>query len=627
MVGYMMWQQRNAAEFAEQQRVADSLATIQEQKRVEDSLLRVQRERDRLIEMAGEDEVSLTPEEYIALQDSVHLLEEVERMEDRFGDFGALAAQEGEYYTLENEQLELTFNSKGGALVKARLKEYQDYLRDDLILFDEGDHNLSWSFSAPGDRKIQVSELNHKIIEESDGKGVRFRLQAGSNSWVDQIYRFNDTAYLVDYNLEFNNFDRAMLNDRRQVWNLDWDLNQRRQETNLRYERQMSKAYYRYRSGDTDYKQREGSEDFNSKLHWVSYVGQFFHIALIAEENFLADGRVEVNNANDGDTTYTKSFSSRLYVPVGTAQSTELGFQFSLAPNNYQDLKKLDIELENVVPVGRSIIGWCNKLIIIPIFNWLNNSIASYGLIILILTLIIKMGLSPLTYRSYKSMAKMRVLKPEMDALKDKYKDDQQKMSRETMKLYQQTGVSPLGGCLPMLLQMPILFAMYRFFPNSIELRHEPFLWADDLSSYDSVLSLPFPFFDHLSLFTLLAAITSLIYARMNASMTPSAGPGMQYMQYLFPVMMIFFFNNFACGLTYYYLLQNVITFGQQFVMKKFFIDEDSLHKQIQENRSKPKKKGKWTQRFEAYQEAAEKMQEAKKKERQQAARKSKKRR
>jgi YidC/Oxa1 family membrane protein insertase len=257
--------------------------------------------------------------------------------------------------------------------------------------------------------------------------------------------------------------------------------------------------------------------------------------------------------------------------------------------------------------VGTSIIGWCNKFVIIPIFNLLNRNIANYGIIILILTLIIKVAFTPLTYRSYVSMVKMRLLKPEMDAIKEKFGEDQQRMSQETMKLYQQSGVSPLGGCLPQLLQMPILFAMYRFFPNSIELRHEPFLWATDLSSYDSILALPFtiPFYGaHVSLFTLLAALTSIAYARMNSQMTGAMGGQMVVMQYLFPVMMLFIFNSFSSALTYYYLLTNIITFGQQWLIKTFFVNEEALHAQIQENKAKPRKKGGWQERLEAYTKA-----------------------
>jgi YidC/Oxa1 family membrane protein insertase len=285
-------------------------------------------------------------------------------------------------------------------------------------------------------------------------------------------------------------------------------------------------------------------------------------------------------------------------------QSNEsIPLQIYFGPNHYETLSAYNMELERMIPLGWGIFRWVNKYAVIPIFNWLDNSITNYGIIILIMTLIIKMVLAPFTLKAYKSQAKMKVLKPEIDKINEKHKDkDPMKAQQETMALYKKTGVNPLGGCIPMLLQMPILFALFRFFPASIELRQKSFLWADDLSSYDSVLNLPFeiPFYgDHVSLFTLLMTVSTILYTRMNSQMSGPQMAQMKWMMYLMPIMFLGFFNNYAAGLSYYYFLANMVTFGQQFVMRKYFIDEAAILTQMENNKKKPVKKSKFQKRLE----------------------------
>jgi YidC/Oxa1 family membrane protein insertase len=606
MVVYLTWssRQQQAAALAEQQRM-DSLARVEDTRRMDSiaraNALMVERE---AAAARGED------------LDSTRSATRAMKREERLGVFAGLASGAETKYVLSNEQLELTFSNRGGRLVEARLLPYRDFRGDTLTLFKEDDQSFQYSFFYEGNRRISTDSLLAEILPEADGQGVRFRFDVGDERTMDQVYRFGETPYTLDYDLEFNNFG-TVIPVNQPYLELGWDMNMRRQEKNLKYERQMAKASFRYMDGETDFRSREGNDDFNSSINWLSYVDQFFNATLIADEGFRRGGEIRVSSRPDEDTTHTKLYRSRLFLEMPGGGNGSVHMRMLLAPNHYRGLKKLDLDLERIVPAGRSIIRWCNVYVIIPLFHQLSKFIGSYGLIILILTLIIKLALSPLTYRSYVSMAKMRVLKPEMDAIKEKYGDDQAKMSQETMKLYQQTGVSPLGGCLPMVLQMPILFAMYRFFPNSIELRQESFLWADDLSSYDVLFNLPFeiPFYGaHVSGFTLAAGISSIAYARMNSQMTAQGGAQMQIMQYLFPIMMLFIFNNFSSALTFYYFLSNVITFGQQWGTKRFLIDEDAIHAQIQENKGKPKKKSKWAQRLEAYAKAQEQAQRSQKK-------------
>jgi len=599
MIVYLNWQSRTNQALVEAEQIRmDSIADVQARFR-QDSLLRVN-------EQANQPVISVEGVAAVATTDSVALSLQQQRRASRLGLFAPLVEGQEIEYTIEDDHLRVSFSNRGGRITQVGLKKYTDYLDRPLELFSEGELTYHYSFFYEGNRRINTDSLYAQAMPDADGKGIRFRFQTGPDQWFDQVYRLGDTAHVLHYKLDFSNYQQV-ISPAQPYLELTWNADLKRQETNLKYERQMTKAFFRYADGETGYKTRNGSEALESRLSWMSYVDQFFNATLIASNGFERGGEVSVKAFEDEDTLRTKAMRSRLFLEVPQEAQSSVDLQFVFAPNHYRGLKKLDQDLERVVPVGSSIIGWCNKFVIIPIFNLLNRNIANYGIIILILTLIIKVAFTPLTYRSYVSMVKMRLLKPEMDAIKEKFGEDQQRMSQETMKLYQQSGVSPLGGCLPQLLQMPILFAMYRFFPNSIELRHEPFLWATDLSSYDSILALPFtiPFYGaHVSLFTLLAAITSIAYARMNSQMTGAMGGQMVVMQYLFPIMMLFIFNSFSSALTYYYLLTNIITFGQQWLIKTFFVNEDALHAQIQVNKTKPRKKGGWQERLETYTKA-----------------------
>ena len=294
---------------------------------------------------------------------------------------------------------------------------------------------------------------------------------------------------------------------------------------------------------------------------------------------------------NEMSTRFVKNLELETQLAYNHNYKESIPLKIYLGPNHYETLSSYNLNLERMIPLGWGIFRWVNKYAVIPIFNWLDNSIANYGIIILILTFIIKMALAPFTLKAYKSQAKMKVLKPEIDKITEKFKDkDPMKAQQATMSLYKKAGVNPLGGCIPMLLQMPILFALFRFFPASIELRQKSFLWATDLSTYDSVLDLPFeiPFYgDHVSLFTLLMTLSTLLYTRMNSQMSGPQMAQMKWIMYLMPIMFLGFFNNYAAGLSYYYFLANMVTFGQQYVMRKYFINEDVILAQIENNKKK----------------------------------------
>jgi len=341
--------------------------------------------------------------------------------------------------------------------------------------------------------------------------------------------------------------------------------------------------------------------DIPTKLSWVAFQDQFFSSVLLTNDFFL-DGSIS-SARTLASTKYIRYYTSEIGVPFNAASSTPINMKMYFGPNHFKTLKKEGLEMEKLVFLGKNIIGWINRFAIIPVFQWLEKYIGSYGLIILILTIIIKIVLFPLTFKSYQSQAKMQVLKPMVEELGKKFpkKEDAMKKQQATMELYKRAGVNPMGGCLPMLLQMPILFAMFRFFPVSIELRQEHFLWATDLSTYDSILTLPFtiPLYgNHVSLFTLLMTGSTLLTTKMTGSTPGSDQPGMKVMMYMMPVMFMLILNNFSSGLTYYYFLANMLTYLQNIISKRF-IDSEAVLATLEENKKKPLKKSKWQQRLE----------------------------
>jgi len=513
--------------------------------------------------------------------------------------------------TIENDDLKLTFNSKGGRLEKVEVKGYKTYTGDPLLLMGDPRDVFTYQFFLDN-KGFSTQDFNFEVVENT-GKGLTYRLTAGDGQYIEQKYQLSDSDYSLDYNLNIVGLqDRITSNDIL----LNWDNHLLLQERDLVYNRNKATFYYYDFADELDYLSERGDdeEDLAKKqVQWLSMHQQFFNQTIIAKGRELYVSKISSEEPKAETDSTLKVLSADLYLPYGRLADYNYPMEFYFGPNHYNTLKAKEIGLEKSVYLGYSFIRWVNLGVIIPLFNFLNRYIASYGIIILLLTLIVKSVLFPLTFRSYKSMAKMSVLKPEMEELKAKFKDDPQKQQQATMKLYQKTGVNPLGGCLPQLLQFPILVAMYYFFPNSIELRQESFLWASDLSTYDSILDLPFsiPFYGaHVSLFTLMSAGASLAYTQLNSSMQAGANSQMKYIQYIMPFFLIFIFNSFAAALTYYFFLSSIITFGQQWTIKKFFIDEDKLRAQLKERKSKPKKQGRFGKKMQQMLEDQQKKQE-----------------
>lgn len=514
--------------------------------------------------------------------------------------------------TLENNLLELKITPKGGRIYSARLKDYRTHDSLPLILFSGDSTIFGFNFYTADNKAVQTNNLyftpitrNKTITASTKPESVIMRLIAGENEYLEYKYTLPPDKYMVDFNVTFKSMQDIIASNQNSL-SLDWQMYIPQQEKGRQNEDNYTTIKYKYYQDDVSGLRLRSNKDVDkaditTKLSWIAFQDQFFSSVLIANDYFM-NGSVSSEKTPESK-KYLRYFTSDVGVPYEPGSETDIGMKFYFGPNHISTLRKEGLELEKLVFLGRNIIGLINRFIIIPVFNWLEKSINSYGLIILILTILIKVVLLPLTFKSYQSQAKMQVLKPMVDEIAKKYpkSEDAMKKQQATMDLYKRAGVNPMGGCLPMLLQMPILFAMFRFFPVSIELRQEAFLWATDLSTYDSILTLPFtiPMYgDHVSLFTLLMTASTLITMKMTGSSPGQDQPGMKIMMYMMPVMFMLILNNFSSGLTYYYFLANILTFLQNRLSKRF-VDSDKVLATLEANRKKPLKKSKWQQRLE----------------------------
>jgi len=541
-----------------------------------------------------------------------------EELEKKYGIFSKSADSEIQNYVLENEKIKVILSNKGGRISSVTIKEgpnkkkYKTYNGEDLKIFNSDSSLFNLNFSTG--ISINTSELFFKPTQISDEE-ITLRLDVDSSHFIDFSYRLNKD-YLVDFNINLIGMNEIIPNELN-FMNLQWQMKTPQTEKSKDNQDMYTGIYYQYFADKDDidylgYTTSDDNEKIKNKISWVAMQQQFFSSILVAKNGLK---NVELASKKEEFSNYVKDLSAEFEIEYNHDPYEKVEFQFYFGPNHYKQLQSYNRNFEKIIPLGWGIFGWVNKYIIINIFDFLSKYFTNYGLIILLLTIIIKLALSPFTYKAYLSQAKMKVLKPEIDKINEKHKSkDPMKAQQETMSFYRKAGVNPMGGCLPMLFQFPILIAMFRFFPASIELRSEAFLWADDLSAYDSILDLPFeiPFYgDHVSLFTLLMTISTLLYTRMNTQMASGQMAQMKWMMYLMPVMFLGFFNNYAAGLSYYYFLANMFTFSQMFLMKRF-VNEGALLQEIEENKKKPRKKSKFQKRLEEMQ----KMQEQKMKQR-----------
>ncbi len=536
---------------------------------------------------------------------------------------------EAEEFTVENDVMIVTFSTRGGRITGVTLKDYTKYAprgkRDQLIeLMDPASARFDLSFYVKnGLNNVKVNTMDYVFRAqpeqvEGDARRVVMRLPVAADAWLEYEYliynkQVPERDYLVDFNVRLVNMAPQMANQA--SIGIDWSNNSYQNEKGFQNENMYTTISYRFPGEssieDLGMSEKSKSKSISTSVNWVAFKQQFFSSAFIAPQN-VTNANLAFDTAAPGS-ELLKSFSAQMTVPY-TVQTEGYDFAFYFGPNKYAILKKVvaadgeELHMERLIPLGWGIFGWVNRWCVIPVFDFLRNYIASFGIIILILVILVKLVISPLTYKSYVSMAKMRLIKPQVDELNKKYpkKEDAMKKQQATMELYKKAGINPMGGCIPMLIQMPILIAMFRFFPASIELREQPFLWADDLSSYDSIVNLPFsiPFYgDHVSLFALLMAVSLFGYSYFNYQQTASSQPqmaGMKFMMvYMMPIMMLLWFNSYSSGLCYYYLLSNLFTIGQTLLIRRM-VDDDKIHAVMPANAAKRSKgkKAKYQQRY-----------------------------
>ena len=560
------------------------------------------------------------------------------------------AARDGEEreFVVENDVMAVTFSTRGGQIRDVLLKDYTKYAprgerNIPVSLMDPATARFDLSFFVKnGLNNVKVNTMEYvftpsAVETTADGaRAVRMRLPISETAALEYEYLIYDTKapardYLVDFDVRLVNMAAEMANQT--SIGIDWSNTSYQNERGFKNENMYTTVAYRF-PGESSIEElsmsdEERSKEITTSVNWVAFKQHYFSSVFIAPQN-LSYADVGFTTAQPGS-GYIKNFSARMTVPY-TAQTTGYDFAFYFGPNEYSILKKVgdtdardgDLYLERLIPLGWGIFGWINRWCVIPVFDFLRNYIPSFGIIILILAVLVRLVISPLTYKSYVSMAKMRLIKPQVDELAKKYpkQEDAMKRQQATMELYKKAGINPMGGCIPMLIQMPILIAMFRFFPASIELRGQSFLWAGDLSSYDSVLNLPFsiPFYgDHVSLFALLMALSTFGYSYYSYQQTASSQPqmaGMKFMMlYLMPLMLLFWFNDYSSGLCYYYLLSNLLTIGQTLIIRRM-VDDTKIQAIMQANAARKSngKKSKFQQRYEELLRQQEAQQRAKRK-------------
>ncbi|MCB0737781.1 MAG: membrane protein insertase YidC [Bacteroidetes bacterium] len=549
-LGFMYFGQPSAEEVKRQQAVRDSIAAYNDQK-IADSIAKLPAKQ-------------LTSDSTtIGAPDSNAPAQVVEQL-----------------ITLENDLLQVKLSNVGGKVAFIKLNDYRRSDSSDLVLTNPENTYFGFNYGDGKDAK-NTNDLVFEIASQSKSS-VSFVANTNGGT-VEHKYTLDADRYILNFTSKWNGVTAKILH---------WQNEILQQEKSLQTERQQTTLYYKEDERSADYlsemSENDEEELSERKIEWVSFKQQFFNWAVIPETPFTK-GKVVINQPEGED--YLKQATATM----GLSEGSEHKFMMYMGPNHYQTLNRLDIGLEKVIPLGWGIFGWVNKGLVIPVFNFLSGMISSYGIIILILTIFIKVILLFFTYKAFMSGAKMRALKPELDEIKKKNEGDAQAAQMEQMQLYRQTGVSPFGGCLPMILQFPILIAMFRFFPSSIELRQQKFLWADDLSSYDSIWDFGYVpiidsiYGDHVSLFALLMTITTFVYTLINQQYQPQQQKELKYLPYIMPIIFLSFLNRYSAALSYYYFLANLISIGQTYLFKAF-VDEKKLRAQIEENKNNPKK-------------------------------------
>ncbi len=539
------------------------------------------------------------------------------------GDFNTAALGTEQLTTVENEVVKITFTNKGGSVKNVLLKKYtSSYNKQPVVLGASEGNSINYTINTSNNQTANAANLYftaQPIVKNADAsQTINFVLQSANGQGITHQYIIKPNNYGIDWTINMTGADKLLSGGN---LNMQWNWHTNQLERSNVYERQMSNICFS-EDKSFDYISSKAEHAFEKDGQWISVVQQFFNTTLIAKNNFNS-GKINWVRSTDADSTTTLSTGNaamQIKVPVAVAAS--IPFQLYYGPNDYHVLSKQADGMDQIVNLGRDVYSFVrpiNRFIIMPVFDFLTSLVTNYGWAILLLTLFIRLITAPLMYGSYLSGAKMKALRPELDIVKKKFGDDSQGYAMEQMKIFREAGVNPLGGCIPALLQIPIFFALYSFFNSNIALRGQSFLWSEDLSSYDIIAKLPFSipmgFGDHISLFTITAVLTSFAISLYNMGNTPTQdNPALKYMPYIFPFMMLFFFNRLPSALTWYYTVSNTITLLLQFVIQQYIIDHDKIMAKMQETRKNPKvkPKSKWQEKYDQMMESQKKLQDLK---------------
>jgi YidC/Oxa1 family membrane protein insertase len=521
---------------------------------------------------------------------------------------------------VETDLLSLKFNNKGGYLSEVKLKKYVDYDSIPIYLIKDGNSVFNLNFATTDNRILNTQDLFFQptITKNGENTLVSMKLKVSETKFLEYRYELKPNDYMLGFTVRSQGLN-DVVNSSQKV-NLDWKLKTFRHDKSISYENRYTRLTYQTEGDKIDKLSPTGEdEETESDLDWISYRQHFFSSILVADEPFkdvvLKSEDLVLNE--EIDSVYTKIYQTKLPVNVNTGEFDN-NLRFYFGPTDNKILKKYDIGLDHSLPFGWGIFGWINRYVFVPLFAWL-SSFLPYGIAIILMTVLIKLVLSFAQYKQFLSQAKLKILKPELDAIREKYKDNKLKVQQETMSLQTKAGASPMAGCLPALIQLPVFYALFQFFPSALDLRQNSFRWAEDLSSYDVIAQLPFhiPFYgEHVSLFPILASVAIFFYMKMTTGQQmasqptqegmPDMGKIMKVMIYLSPIMMLFFFNNYASGLSLYYFISNVISIGIMIVIKNYILDEDKIHAQMQVQKAKPKKQSRFQQKMQEMMEKAE---------------------
>ncbi len=556
----------------------------------------------------------------VAYQDSLH--NDSLTRQTQAGTFQNAGIGTEQTQVVENSLMRVTFSNKGGQIKSVQLKNFKSIDSTPVMLAGGKADAIGYTINTGNNQSAETSNLYFtpsSITRNNDGsQTISYTLLSAGGQSITHQYIIRPDNYMIDWNIGLNGAGSLLTNS---VLNMHWNISVRQHQYSGSYEKEKSSiSFYEHEDG-YDYERAisGASKDFGNTTDWVSFKQQFFNTTLISKNEFKSGGKAQMNSQPDSSRLLYLA-NANLQIPVAAATNVTVPLQMYYGPNAYYTLKKYDNHMEEIVDLGSGIysfVKYINRWIIMPVFDFLSSFISNFGWVIALLTLFIRLITSPLTYTSYLSGAKMKVLRPELAELKKKHGDDQQAYAVDQMKIFREAGVSPVGGCIPALLQIPIFFALYSFFSSNILLRGQSFLWAHDLSTYDIIAKLPFtvPFSygDHVSLFTLTAVLTNFLIALYNMNMTPDqSNPAMKYMPYIFPFVLLFIFNRLPAALTWYYTVSNTITLLIQFVIKNYIINHEKILADIEVKRKAPKKQSKWQERFAQTMEAQKKMQELK---------------